>query len=148
LRDNRNRSDRLHDTLIRQWVLPWRKEPPCSARISSETYGGFMSDMDAIAGQSGVWVHTKFYWFNFLLVLFKPNTSVDGGTPVRGRWGATFIPLPPGRHLIRCYVSYLWYRHMGDSTVEVTVLPDAPTSVQWRAPWLVFIAGKWKNVEA
>lgn len=93
-------------------------------------------------------MHTKFYWFNFLLALFKPNVSIDGGASVRDSWGAKFIPLPPGRHSVRCYVSYLWYRHMGDSTVEVTVPADGVVSVQWRAPWLVFIAGKWKNLEA
>jgi hypothetical protein len=111
------------------------------------TYGGLMTDMDAFSGQSGVSAHTKFYWFNFLLAFFKPSISVDGGTPTRGSWGASFFPLPPGHHSIRCYVSYLWYRHMGDSTIEVTVPSDGVVAVQWRAPWLVFLAGKWKTVE-
>ena len=107
-----------------------------------------MSDMGSFSGQSGVWVQTKFYWFNFLLALFKPYMSVDAGTPTRDSWGSKFITLPAGRHSIRCYVSYLWYRHMGDSTIEVTVPPDGVVSVEWRAPWLVFIAGKWKNSES
>jgi hypothetical protein len=106
-----------------------------------------MSDMAATSEQSGVWVHTKFYWFSFLLALCKPYISIDGGAPGRNSWGSTFIPLPAGRYSIRCYVSYLWYRHMGDSTVPVTVPPDGVVSVQWRAPWLVFIAGKWKTIE-
>jgi hypothetical protein len=107
-----------------------------------------MTEPDVTAGPSGVWVHTKFYWFNFLLALCKPYVGVDGAPPVRGPWGARFIPLTPGSHSVGCYISYLWYRRMGDSTTQVNVPASGVLSIQWRAPWLVFLAGKWKSPDS
>jgi len=47
---------------------------------------------------------------------------------------------------LRCSVPYLWYRHLGDASTEVTVVPGTTATVQWRTPWLVFLAGKWKTL--
>ena len=66
---------------------------------------------------------------------FKLMLSVDGGEPQALRWGASFIPLLPGRHAVRCYVPYLFWHHFGDSTFEVELSAGVATTVQWRSPW-------------
>lgn len=98
------------------------------------------------SAQPGIRVRTKFFPLAFLLVFFKPWLSLDGGTPEKTPWGETFLPAAPGRHSVRCYVPYLYLRHMGDSTVEVEVPPGGVVAVKWRAPLLVFLTGKWTTV--
>jgi hypothetical protein len=56
------------------------------------------------------------------------------------------FPLAPGNHTLRCYLPYLWYRDLGDSSTEVMVVPGTIATVQWRTSWLVFLRGKWKTV--
>ena len=99
-------------------------------------------------GQTGVQVRTKFFPFAFLLYFFKPRLCLDGGEPVVVAWGETFIPAPPGRHAVRCFVKYLYLPHMGDSTIDVDVPPGGVASCQWRAPLLIFLAGKWTQPKA
>lgn len=93
--------------------------------------------------QTGIQVRTKFFFLAFLLYFFKTQIAVDGGAPVQRPWGETFIPVAPGHHAVRVYCPYLFYRYMGDSVVEVDVAPGQVVAVQWRAPLLVFLKGKW-----
>jgi hypothetical protein len=95
---------------------------------------------------TGVHVHLKIFPLAFLLLLFSPRLCVDDGPPTKASWGKAFVPLAPGNHTLRCYLPYLWYRHLGDSSTEVTVVPGTTATVQWRTPWLVFLAGKWKTI--
>lgn len=95
------------------------------------------------AGQTGIHVRTRFFFLAFLLYFVKTRLHLDGGPPVVRPWGETFIPAPPGRHVVRCYVRYLFYSEMGDSSVEVDVPPGGVVSVSWRAPLTVFTRGKW-----
>jgi hypothetical protein len=96
--------------------------------------------------QGGIVVETKIFPLAFLLLLTRPQLSVDGGPIARVSWGQATFALPPGRHTVRCFVPYLWYRHMGDATIEVDVPPVGVVTVRWKSPWLVFFPGKWKIV--
>ena len=93
-------------------------------------------------GQTGIVVTTK-SGVAFLLNLFNTKLHLDDGPPVERPWGDTFIPTTPGRHVVRCYCPYLFYRYMGDSSVPVDVPPGGVVHVSWRAPWLAFLGGKW-----
>jgi hypothetical protein len=95
---------------------------------------------------TGVFVHPKIFPLAFLFLLFSPRLCVDGGPPTKMAWRRTFVALPPGSHSLRLYVPYLWYRHVGDATLEVAVVPGTTATVRWRTPWLVFLAGKWTQV--
>jgi hypothetical protein len=101
---------------------------------------------DPQGAPTGVFVHPKIFPLAFLLLLFSPQLCVDGGPPTKVPWRKTFIGLAPGNHSLRCYVPYLVYRHLGDASIEVTVVAGSSGSYQWRSPWLVFLAGKWKQV--
>jgi hypothetical protein len=76
----------------------------------------------------------------------KTFLSVDGGEPKRIPPGETFFPLLAGRHILRCFVSYLYHRHLGDSTIEVDVPNDGVVTLPWKSPKLVFLSGKWKVI--
>lgn len=95
---------------------------------------------------TGVYVHLKIFPLAFILLLCSPRLCVDNGPPAKLSWGQSFVPLAPGNHTLRCSVPYLWYRHLGDASTEVTVVPGTTATVQWRTPWLVFLAGKWKTL--
>lgn len=105
------------------------------------------SPMGAQPGQSGINVRTKFFPLAFLLFFFKPRLCLDGGPPETNPWGEKFFPVAPGRHSVRCYVPYLYMRFMGDATIEVDVPADGVVAVQWRAPLIVFLTGKWTTTD-
>ncbi len=96
----------------------------------------------------GVIVRPKIFPLAFLLLLFKPRLSIDGGPEVAITWSDNWVALPPGRHSLRVWLPYLFYRHMGDATVEVDVPAGGSLRAQWRSPWIVFIPGKWKVTPA
>ena len=93
--------------------------------------------MTQTGAESGITVRTKFFPLAFLLYFFKPKIHVDDGYAIDEPWGTHFFALPPGRHTVRCYVPYLFYKTMGDNSVSVDVAPGQVVDVQWRAPWLV-----------
>jgi hypothetical protein len=92
---------------------------------------------------AGIRVITKFFPLAFLLFFCSTRIHLDGGPPVPRKWGETDIPVYPGRHQVRCYFPYLFYRAVGDSSIVVDVAPGQLVTVQWKAPWLVFLKGKW-----
>jgi hypothetical protein len=92
---------------------------------------------------AGIRVITKFFPLAFLLFFCTPRIHLDGGPPVPRKWGETDIPVYPGRHQVRCYFRYLFYRAVGDNSIVVDVAPGQLVTVQWKAPWLVFLKGKW-----
>src|SRR6516225_6572787 len=94
--------------------------------------------------QAGITVTTKFFPLAFLLYFFHPKLHIDDGYAIDQKWGTYFFPVQPGRHTVRCYVPYLFYRTMGDNSVWVDVAPGQVVDVRWHAPWLVFIKGTFK----
>ena len=92
---------------------------------------------------TGIALTTKYVVLAFLLFFFKPKAHIDGGPPIAVAWGRTFFPLEPGTHTVRCYVPYLFYRFMGDSSATVEVAPGRVLEVRWRSPWLVFLKGNF-----
>jgi hypothetical protein len=101
--------------------------------------------MGAEQAQQGIRVRVKFFPLAFLLYFFKPRLCLDGGEPQTVPWGETLLPAAPGHHQVRCYVPYLYLRHMGDSTIDVDVAPGGTADVQWRAPLVIFLKGKWSG---
>jgi hypothetical protein len=100
-------------------------------------------------GQTGIRVQTKFYALNFLLYFYKPKVSVDGNPPQKVPWGETFIPLSPGTHTVRCFVPYVYLRHMGDSTIDVRVRPGRTVSLRWQTPLgSLYLKGKWTLLDS
>jgi hypothetical protein len=100
-------------------------------------------------GQTGIFVETKYYALNFLLYFSKPKISLDGNPPEAVRWGETFIPTSPGRHTVRCFVPYVYLRHMGDSSIEITVPRRGAAALRWQTPLgSLYLKGKWTVLDA
>jgi hypothetical protein len=94
---------------------------------------------------AGIRVITGFTPLAFLLYLCTPRIHLDGGPAVPRKWGITDIPVSPGRHHVRCYFPYLFHRAVGDSSIVVDVAPGQLVTLRWKAPWLVFLSGKWST---
>jgi hypothetical protein len=94
--------------------------------------------------QTGISVTTKYYALNFLLYFYRPKISLDGNPPEKVRWGETFIPTSPGRHNVRCFVPYVYLRHMGDSSIDVAVRAGETVPLQWQTPLgSLYLKGTW-----
>ncbi len=86
-------------------------------------------------------VKTSYFFLAFLLVLFKPQASINGGQPFPVRWGVNPIPVPPGRYQVEVWLPYLFLTNMGRNGVVVDVPAGGAVQVWWRAPWIVFMRG-------
>ena len=100
-----------------------------------------MSDMPPSAA---IDIHLNFFPLAFILYLLKPRLEIDASQPTTASWGTARFPVAPGRHQVRAYVPYLFFRFMGDATVVVDVGPGQAVLATWSAPWLAFLPGKWK----
>jgi hypothetical protein len=109
-----------------------------------------MSSPSSHEGENtGISVQTKFYAFNFLLYFYKPKISVDGNPAEKVPWGTTFIATTPGAHTVRCFVPYVYLRHMGDSTIDVRVPPGKTVFLRWQTPLgSLYLKGKWTVLDA
>ncbi len=96
------------------------------------------------AETTGISVLTNFRALNPLLYFSKPRIGIDGNPPERVQWGDNFIPTSPGTHTLRCFVPYLYLRHMGDSEIEVRVPPGRTVALRWQSPLgSLYLKGKW-----
>ncbi len=92
---------------------------------------------------AGIRVITKFSPFAFLFYFARTRLHLDGGLAVDRPWGETAIPVQPGRHQVRCYCRWLFWRTTGDAAIVVDVPPGQLVNLVWRPPWLPFQAGQW-----
>ena len=84
---------------------------------------------------------TSFFPLAFLLYLFPAKAVLDGGEPQKVGWGETALPVPPGSHTLKVYFPYL-FGPAGKSETQLDLSEGQTVHVAYRAPWLVFMAGK------
>lgn len=68
---------------------------------------------------------------------------VDGGSPVVRRWGTSFIPLKPGRHVVRCYYPMNFLSRGGDLSITIQVPDGQVVAIEYKAPFFGINPGKW-----
>jgi hypothetical protein len=86
---------------------------------------------------------TKFFPLAFILYFFPPRVEVDGGPAQRLKWGANSVQVAPGAHHLVVYFPYLFIMpRAGKAEVDVSVEEGQTVTVTYKAPWLVFLAGK------
>jgi hypothetical protein len=90
--------------------------------------------------RTGLEITTKFFFLAFLLYFFSPTIVIDG-TPYKVKWGTAFFDLQPGRHHVEIFFRYL-FMNAGKGAVDVDLAPGQVRRFTYRAPWLVFLAGK------
>ena len=92
------------------------------------------------AGGGAIEITAKVFPLQFLLYIFKPRAAING-QEVPISWGATSLPVAPGRYQVDVWVPYLFYRYMGRNSLVVDVQPGTVVHLKWRTPWLMFIKG-------
>jgi hypothetical protein len=98
----------------------------------------------APAGQTGIEINAKFFVLAFILYLFKPTFVIDGNATA-GAWRTpTFFPVAPGQHQVQVHFKYVILKTAGKAVTTVTVQPGQVAKVEYKAPWVVFFAGKLK----
>jgi hypothetical protein len=91
---------------------------------------------------SGIEITARFFPLAFLLLLFPPTFVIDGqAMPGKWREGVT-IPVSPGSHHVKVFFRYLWIMDAGNAEAQVDVTDGSVRRVSYKAPWLVFLAGK------
>jgi hypothetical protein len=95
-----------------------------------------------VDGSTGIRITAKFMPLAFILHLFKPRMGVDG-SDFPAAWNTpVFVPTPPGQHMVVTYFPYVFIKQAGKGAVGVTVNPGQIVDVLYKAPWVVFMAGK------
>ena len=74
----------------------------------------------------------------FILAVTGPKIEING-QPVTANWGPWPIDLPAGQYNVRVSTRYLG--EMGPAQLGVTVYPGQQTTVYYRAPAVMFMAG-------
>jgi hypothetical protein len=97
---------------------------------------------DAGGAEAGaIEVTTGYMVLAFLLAAFKTRVAIDGHV-YELPWGTNTFPVSAGRHRVRVSFKYLIPSDAGGNEVDVDVKPGETVRVGYRAPWLVFLAGK------
>jgi hypothetical protein len=74
----------------------------------------------------------------FLLAVTGPKIEING-QPITANWGQWPIDLPAGQYNVRVSTRYLG--EMGPAQLGVTVYPGQQTTVYYRTPAMMFMAG-------
>jgi hypothetical protein len=88
-------------------------------------------------------ITATFFILAFLLFFFKPTFVVDGQAYTGQPWRTPVrFPVTPGRHTVRIFFPYLFIKECGPANVEVDVPAGTTVPITYKAPWLVFLAGR------
>lgn len=88
-------------------------------------------------------LEAKFFPLAFILFFFPPRVEVDGGPAQRIKWATNTLQVPPGSHHLTVYFPYMFImKTAGKAEIDVSVEEGQTVTVRYKAPWLVFLAGK------
>lgn len=93
-------------------------------------------------------LHASVFPLAFLVLLFPPRVSLDGGEPRTVSWKGSELPVTPGSHQLVVFVPYFFVFQIAKVEIEVTVEDGKTVDVAYRAPWLVFLPGKIRVLDA
>lgn len=99
---------------------------------------------DAGAGQptGELQLKTSFFVLMWILFFLKPRLEVNGQDLPLDGWGESRHRLSAGSNQVTVYFPYLFPKRAGVATVTVDVPTDGAVRLEYRAPWIVFLAGK------
>jgi hypothetical protein len=99
---------------------------------------------DASAGQptGELQLKTSFFFLMWILYFIKPRLEVNGHALPLDAWGETRHRLNAGSNQVSVYFPYLFPKRAGEAVATVDVPADGVVRLEYRAPWIVFLAGK------
>ena len=90
----------------------------------------------------GLHLRAGFFPLAFILYLFPPKCSIDGGAEFGIKWGDNHLPVPAGRHHVRVWFPYLFISQCGPAETLIEI-PESGMALEYKAPtWFVFSKGK------
>jgi hypothetical protein len=115
----------------------WQGQQPQQGAQAAGTWHGQQPQQ---AG--GLHLRTGFFPLAFILYLFKPRCSIDGGVEFPIQWGDNHIPVPAGRHHVRVWFPYMFISQCGPAETLIEI-PESGMALEYKAPtWWVFSKGK------
>ena len=88
-------------------------------------------------------ITATFFILAFLLFFFKPTFVVDGRAYAGQPWRMPVrFPVGPGKHTVKIFFPYLFIKECGPATIDVDVPAGSVVPIEYKAPWLVFLAGR------
>lgn len=97
------------------------------------------------AAPTGIELTTKYFFLNFVIVIFPLTITVDG-EKIKGKWGKNFYPIAPGGHTISVSWKAYWLLPVNKGTTNVSLSEGQVVRLKYRAPWIILLPGKL-NVE-
>ncbi|WP_410871744.1 hypothetical protein [Nocardia sp. A7] len=91
----------------------------------------------AVPGQTGIVIHT---WKLPIAFGIGTKISVNGYQIPNSRWGANFVPGPPGTHTVSVDTTQ-WGMAYGGNFAQVQVFPGYTTEVHYTAPAQIYMKG-------
>ncbi|MEU4320532.1 hypothetical protein ACFV24_31815 [Nocardia fluminea] len=91
----------------------------------------------AVPGETGIVVHT---WKLPIAFGIGTKVAVNGYPIPNTKWGANFVPGPPGVHTVAVDATQ-WGTAYGGNFAQVQVFPGHTTEVHYTAPAQIFMKG-------
>lgn len=97
---------------------------------------------------SGIHLRAPVFVLFFLIRINPLKVSIDGAPEVSANWDGHQFPLAPGQHHLRVSILYFWFLPIGKAELVVDVPPGQVVGVEYKHPWIVFMAGKLRVLGA
>jgi hypothetical protein len=97
--------------------------------------------------QGTIKIHSSFFIVYWMLFIFKPVISIDGGPGQKPGWGDSTHPVAPGSHTVNIKIPYIFYT-IGKATETVNVTAGETVTLTYRPQYLMFLRGKLQPAAA
>lgn len=91
--------------------------------------------------QGTIKIHSSFFILYWMLFIFKPTISIDGGPGQKPGWGDSEYPVEPGSHTVHIKIPYVFYT-IGKATETVNVDAGETVTLTYRPQYVLFLRGK------
>jgi hypothetical protein len=90
---------------------------------------------------TGIELKTKYFFLNFLIVIFPLTINVDGQT-IKGKWGTNFYPVPAGNHSLTVFWKAYWVLPVCKGSTTVSLAEGQVAKLEYKSPWFFLLPGK------
>jgi hypothetical protein len=92
-------------------------------------------------------IHSSFFPLYWMLFIFKPTISIDGGPDQKPGWGDSTYTVEPGQHTVHIKIPYIFYT-IGKATETMTLGDGETVALTYRPQYILFLRGKLTRASA